>query len=233
MDPDTTAMGAQVAFQTTRWSLVRAARDLAALDTLISIYWKPLYFFVRQHGFDNETSKDIVQDFLTTLLERSSLRKADPARGRFRTFLLVSLSNFLKDRVKSAGRLKRGAGRTLISLDFSQGESEFGLQAARGEAPEALLNRAWARSLWERSLAELDAEPAHLDAFKLYLADVDYKTIAEKTGLSETAASMAVHRLKGRLRDVVIGHIRETVSSEEELKAELAEFKALLSGRLA
>lgn len=223
-------MGEQVTFQTTRWSLVRAARDLAALDALISIYWKPLYFFVRQHGHDNETAKDVVQEFLTTLLERHALLKADPARGRFRTFLLVSLSNFLKDRAKSAGRLKRGAGKSILSLDFTQGETDYGLQAAKGEAPEALLNRAWARSLWERSLAELSAEPAHLEAFKLYLADADYKTIAEKTGLSETAASMAVHRLKARIREIVIGHIRETVSSEEELRAELAEFKALLSG---
>ena len=230
MDTDTTAMGEGIGFQTTRWSLVRAARNLAALDALIGIYWKPLYFFVRQHGYDNETAKDITQDFLTTLLERESLLKADPARGRFRTFLLAALSNFLKDQRKSAGRLKRGGGRTLLSLDFAQGETDYGLQAAQGEAPEQLLNRAWAKSLWERSLAELRADPAHLEAFQLYLRDVDYKSIAERTGLSEGAAVAAVHRLKGQLRDVVVGHIRETVSSDEELRAELAEFKALLSG---
>jgi RNA polymerase sigma factor (sigma-70 family) len=229
IDPDTTAMGHQVGFQTTKWNLVQTARNVESLDALISIYWKPLYFFVRQHGYDNETSKDIVQDFLATLVERHSILKADPARGRFRTFLLTALANFLKDWAKAASRQKRGAGRPTLPLDFVQGETDYGLQAAKGDNPELVLNRAWARNLWERSLSELEGEPGHLEAFKLYLGGADYRTITERTGLSEGAATMAVRRLKARIKDIVIRHIRETVSSEEELAAEVAEFKSLLS----
>jgi len=231
MDVDTKMMGDQVRFQTTRWNLVKAARDMEALNSLISIYWKPLYFFVRRQGLDNETSKDIVQGFLTRLLERQSLLKADPARGRFRTFLLAALTNFIKDWQKTGERKKRSGGNQILALDFAKGEREYARHVGSGETPESALNRAWARSLWERSLNEVQAEPAELKAFKLYCEERDYRDIARATGMSESAVNSALRRVKARLKNIVIDHIRETVSSEEELRAELAEFKMLLSWR--
>jgi RNA polymerase sigma-70 factor (ECF subfamily) len=225
---DTEMMGGRNSFQTTSWALVRSVRDVKALDALISIYWKPLYFFVRQKGNDNETSKDIVQEFLTTLLSKHTLQKADASRGRFRTFLLAALENFMKDRLKSASREKRGGGQKIVSLDFSSGEREYTLQVQAGEAPETVLNRAWARSLWEDSIARLVAEPSHLEALRMYLADSDYKTISAKTGLSESAAKTAVHRLRGQLRSIITDHIRQTVLTEEDLQGEVAEFMELL-----
>lgn len=228
MDHDTKIMGDDPRFKTTRWNLVQASRDLRALEALIRIYWKPLYFFVRQHGLDIEAAKDAVQSFFSAMIERDVLTKADPARGRFRTFLLAALTNHLKDRTKAAARQKRGGGQILVSLDFVRGEKDFELAAARGEAPEALLNRAWARSVWEQSLAELKGDSAHLEAFKLHLGGIDYVEIARRTGLSESAAKSAVHRLKGQLKEILLGHLRHTVSNEEDLAAEVAEFRALL-----
>ena len=221
---DTQMMGDQIRFPTTSWNLI----SMQALDSLIRIYWKPLYFFVRQQGHDNETSKDIVQEFLKTLLERDALKRADPTRGHFRTFLLAALTNFLKDRLKANARLKRGGDQPIFSLDFTRGESEFALEVARGESPEAVLNRTWARSLWRHSIEELKGDPAHLEAFRLYLSDVDYAQIARRTGLSEAAAKTAVHRLKAQLKEIVSRHIGETAASEEDLNAELAEFINLL-----
>ena len=116
----------------------------------------------------------------------------------------------------------------MLSLDFRMGEEEYGRQVSGGEDPEKTLNRSWARSLWERTLQELDAEPSHLAAFRLYLADTDYATIAEKTGLSVTAAKTAVHRIKPRLRDLVRENIRRTCRSEEDVSAEVADFLRLL-----
>ncbi|HZE97555.1 MAG TPA: sigma-70 family RNA polymerase sigma factor [Planctomycetota bacterium] len=229
MEHDTSAMGDDVRFQTTSWNLVRSSKSLKALDALISIYWKPLYFFVRRRGFDNETAKDLVQDFLSVLLERHSFSKADPARGRFRTFLLASMSNFLKDHAKAASRVKRGGGMTFLSLDFERGESEYKLVVSVNETPETALNRGWARSLWDRAISELVADADHLMAFQLYLENIDTRTIAARTGLTEAAVNSCVHRLKHQLREIILGHIRETVSNEEELQAELAEFKSLLS----
>jgi len=225
---DTQMMGSEIHFPTTSWTLVRSSANLKALDSLITIYWKPLYFFVRQQGHSNETAKDIVQEFLKTLMERDAIKRADPARGRFRTFLLASLSNFLKDWAKAESRLKRGGDQTIFSLDFASGESEFVREVARGESPETLLNRAWAYSLWRHARDELKGDPAHLEAFRMYLADADYAAICRKTGLTEAAAKTAVHRLKGQLRDIVTGHLRATVANEEDLEVELAEFLALL-----
>jgi RNA polymerase sigma-70 factor (ECF subfamily) len=225
---DTQMMGDRIHFPPTSWTLVRSSHNLKALSSLVSVYWKPLYFFVRQQGFPNETAKDIVQEFLKTLMERGSLKRADPARGRFRTFLLASLSNFLKDRAKAESRLKRGGDQTIFSLDFATGENEFTREVASGESPETILNRAWAYSLWRHAIDELKGDPTHLEAFRGYLADECYETICAKTGLSEAAAKTAVHRLKGQLREIVIGHLRETAASEEDLEAELAEFLALL-----
>ena len=100
---------------------------------------------------------------------------------------------------------------------------------ASGENPETVLHRTWARTLWKQALSDLKAEPAHLEAFQLYLADVDYEAIARKTGLTPAAAKMAVHRLKGQLRDTVQHYILQTVADEDELKAEMAEFMQLLA----
>ena len=216
-------------FKTTQWNLVRAASDQGALEALIRIYWKPLYFYVRHHGHDHEGAKDVVQSFLMDLMERGAILKADPARGRFRTFLRAALANFLKDWSKTAGRQKRRPGRHVLSLDFKRGETDYKVQVAKGETPERVLNRAWARSLWDDSLADLKGEVAHLEAFRLYLGNVDYPEIAKKTGLSDSAAKVAVHRMKQQLRDIITARIRETVGSEDELQSELAEFRSLLS----
>lgn len=225
---DTQMMGDRVRFPTTSWNLVRAAHNVQALDSLIHVYWKPLYFFLRQHGYDNERSKDLVQEFLKNLMERDAFTKADPHRGRFRTFLLASLSNFLKDCAKAESRLKRGGDQPLFSLDFAHGETEYVREVARGDTPETVLNRTWARTLWRHALGELKGDPAHLQAFKMYLADADYVTISKETGLSENAAKTAVHRLKAQLREIILSHIRQTLSNEEELQAEVDEFLSLL-----
>jgi RNA polymerase sigma-70 factor (ECF subfamily) len=171
----------------------------------------------------------VVQAFLIDLMERGAIPKADPARGRFRTFLRASMMNFLKDWSKSAARQKRRPSRRLLSLDFKRGETDYHLHVTGGETPERVLNRAWARSLWEDALSQLVGDRANLEAFHLYLQEVDYPTIAAKTGLSEAAAKVAVHRLKSQLRDLITRRIRETVTCQEDLQAELAEFKSLLT----
>lgn len=225
---DTKLFGDRKDFETTSWSLVRAARDVAALNTLISHYWRPLYFFVRQKGYDSETARDIVQEFFATFVEHDAIRRADPSRGRFRTFLLTSLANFVTDRARAAGRLKRGGGMAPLSLDFEQGEREYTLQVESGETPEHILDRAWARSLLDQALGELQGDRAHIRAFRLVLEGAPYKRICDETGLSEAAAKVAVHRLRERLRDDILARLRQTVHSDEDLEAEYAHFRALL-----
>ncbi len=226
---DTDILGNQIAFQNTSWDLVRSAPKVEALDALIRIYWKPLYFFVRQKGFSNEEAKDIVQEFLAGALEHGMIPRADPLRGRFRTFLLAALTNFLKDRHRFWGRQKRGGGHAPLSLDLEIGEPRFARTVNTGEPPETIVDRAWAKGLLGKCIAELVGKPSHLQAFELQMQGADYASIGKATGLSETAAKTAVHRLRLRLRGILRSHLSLQNATPAEVEQNVAEFTSLLA----
>jgi len=226
---DTEILGNQIAFQITSWDLVRSAPKVEALDALIRLYWKPLYFYVRQRGFSNEEAKDIVQEFLALALEHGMISRADPLRGRFRTFLLAALNNFLKDRHRFWGRQKRGGGHAPMSLDLELGEPRFARENTGGEPPETIVDRAWAKGLLGQCISELVGKPSHLQAFELQMQGVDYVSIGKTTGLTETAAKTAVHRLRVRLRGIIRSHLKLQNATEDEVGREVAEFASLLA----
>jgi CheY-like chemotaxis protein len=226
---DTEILGNQIAFQNTSWDLVRAAPKAEALDALIRIYWKPLYFFVRQRGIGNEEAKDIVQEFLATTLEHDMIPRADPLRGRFRSFLLAALTNFLKDRHRAWGRLKRGGGHLPVSLDLDIGEPRYARGVNTGEPPEKIIDRAWAKSFLGQCILELEGKPSHLQAFELQMQGKEYACIGKATGLSETAAKTAVHRLRVRLRGIIRSHLSLPGATDEEVGRKVAEFASLLA----
>ena len=225
---DTEILGRQVRFQKTSWDLVQTAETSEGMDQLIRLYWKPLYFFVRQKGFDNETSKDIVQGFLAEALERGTFAKADPARGKFRTFLLTALTNFMKDRHKASGRLKRGGGTSTLSLDFDCGERQYALEIASGDTPETTIDKSWAMRTLDRCMAELEGSPAHLRAFRMITEGACYAEVEKKTGLSETAAKTAVFRLRQQLREKVLRQITPSGRTVEDEELAMAEFVSFL-----
>lgn len=230
MGSDTDILGPAKEFVKTSWSLVRSARKAGGWDPLIRLYWKPLYFYLRRRGLDNETAKDLVQEFLTTLLERRSLEKADPSRGRFRTFLLTALDNFLVDWRRKEQRLKRGGGAPLLSFDFSRGERDYSEEPAGGENPETLACRAWAHELLDQCLLELEGEPTHIAALRMRLKGADYRQICEHTRLSEGVAHLAVHRLSRDFGVILGRHLRKLCLDPSEVEAELDEFMNLLGG---
>jgi RNA polymerase sigma factor (sigma-70 family) len=225
---DTEILGDQVRFQKTSWTLVRAAKEPQGMDQLIRVYWKPLYYFIRQKGFDNETAKDIVQGFLADALERGTMFKADPSRGKFRTFLLAALTNFIKDWHKAASRLKRGGGQATLSLDFDGGERQYAIDVASGETPEAALNRAWAQSTLEACISELRGNPLHLQAFRLMMEGASYSEIGKRTGLGESAAKAAVFRLRQQLKDGVLRRVARPGQETDDPERMMADFAALL-----
>ena len=226
---DTDLMGDAIRFQSTSWDLVRAAPKTEALDALIRIYWKPLFFFVRRRGHSNEEAKDIVQQFLANALEHGMIPRADPLRGRFRTFLLAALTNFLKDRHRSLGRQKRGGGHEPMSLDLELGEPRYARAVHTGERPEAVVDRAWAKGLLGQCISELEGMPSHLQAFDLQMQGEDYVSIGKTTGLTETAAKTAVHRLRAKLRGIIRSHLSLQSATEEEAGRDVDEFASLLA----
>ena len=229
MDPDTEILGSGKKFQSTCWGLVRSAASGESLDQLIRIYWKPLYFYVRRKGYTNETAKDIVQEFLATLIERNALHKADPGRGRFRNFLLASMGNFILDWERMAGREKRGGGAVLRSLDFPAGEREFVQVAAKDLTPERLADLMWARAVFDQCLSELKGDPRHVEALRLRLEGEEYGAVCSRTGLATAAAQSAVHRLCKQFGEVLRAQLRPYSQTPEQFEDEISEFLSLIS----
>lgn len=229
MGTDTEILGRSKHFVKTSWFLVRSAGTGGDWDPLVRLYWKPLYFYLRRKGLDNEAAKDVVQDFIASLIERRSIEKADPARGRFRTFLLAALDHFLTDRKRRESRQKRGGGAPVLSLDFAGGERDFGIEVEGGESPERLACRAWAHELLDQCLLELDGIPAQIAALRLRLKGADYRQICEHTHLSEAAAHLAVHRLSRAFGDILGRRLRDLCGDPGDFEAELGDFMDLIA----
>ena len=232
-------------FATTEWSLVLAAGDgrapdsRKALASLCETYWYPVYAQIRFRGWDAETAKDLTQGFFAELLEKRSLRRADPQRGRFRSFLKSSIDHFLSHERRRAAALKRGGGRSLISLDFDDAEAQYRLEPTADRAPDRLFERRWARATLNRVLARLEEESdatgeghrlRRLASFLTGRTPGErYRHVAAELGMSETAVKVAVHRLRRRYGQLLRVEVARTIDDPREVDAEIKYlFSALL-----
>jgi RNA polymerase sigma-70 factor (ECF subfamily) len=140
-------------FHTTRWTLVKAsAHDQnqtgrEALAALCQTYWYPLYAFARRRGYAQHDAQDLTQGFFLHLLEHRGLGRADPLKGKFRSFLLGSFQNLLADAAEMARCLKRGGNREIISLDAQDAESRYVLEPADDLTAENIFEARWAMTL--------------------------------------------------------------------------------------
>jgi RNA polymerase sigma-70 factor (ECF subfamily) len=233
-------------FATTRWSVVLAAGGGAspeseqALASLCEAYWYPLYAFVRRLGHQPDDAQDLTQAFFARVLEKGYLRAADPGRGRFRCFLLAALKHFLANERERARAHKRGGGRAVLPLDFQAGEQRYRLEPAHERTAGRLYERRWALTLLGQVLARLREEFARagkaplFDRLKAYLtgenASASYREVGAELGMSEGAVKVAVHRLRGRYRELLLGEIAQTVAAPEEVEEELLHlFEAISS----
>ena len=174
-------------FTTTRWSVVLAAgggKDAEvrkALATLCETYWRPLYVYLRRQT-DAEAAADLTQEFLARLLERRDFQKADPRRGRFRSYLLTALKHFLSDQRDRARAGKRGGGKTPLALDFSTLETRCPSEPADGRTPEKLFERRWALTVLENALVKLENEFARAGKQEIFRRLKPYLTGAAEAG---------------------------------------------------
>ncbi|MHC4878379.1 MAG: RNA polymerase sigma factor [Planctomycetota bacterium] len=232
-------------FATTRWSLVVAAGtpdepdSHAALTELCSTYWPPLYAYVRKRGNSAEDARDLTQEFFTRLLEKMTVAAADPQRGRFRTFLLTSMQNFLANEHDRQSAQKRGGGVQLFPMDFDSAERCIVAEPAdSAPSPEAEFERDWALHVLQQALTELETEYVESGRGELFeslspaLTDASesprYSSIADERGMSRDAVKMAASRLRKRYRELIRSTIRSTVTADDDVETELADlFKAL------
>jgi RNA polymerase sigma-70 factor (ECF subfamily) len=224
-----------VAFATTRWSLVRTAQGewpaaSEALEKLCRTYWRPLYTFVRQQGYKHEEAEDLTQGFFAVLLERNALDTLRKERGRLRSFLLVSLKNFLADAHRRALRIKRGKGQALISLE-ELGNGEINVEPSDPLTADRIYDRRWASTLLDHVFTELrddycNAGNAGLfDCLKQLLAEgpeaPSQTEIATKMRMTQNAVKQAFHRFRCRYQFLLREKIAQTVAMPKDVEDEL------------
>jgi RNA polymerase sigma-70 factor (ECF subfamily) len=226
-----------LAIGTTNWSLVlrAGAEDSSiareALGRLCDAYWYPVYAMVRRYGHDPTNAEDLTQAYFTRFLEKGWVKELRPEHGRFRSFLLVSVRNFLNNQTDRERALKRGGGQRLVELDGVVAEKRYALEPVEATTPETLFERAWAEEVLARVRERLqDGEVAagrggRFEQLEGHLTGDGpapaYRDLAREWGVGDEAVRVAVHRLRERYGRLLREEIADTVADPTEVGEEL------------
>ena len=240
MSHDTEMGGSSPSFPTTRPSFVAGMSSSApvererAAEVLVRSYWKPVYKYVRLRWRKaNEDAKDLTQGFFARALEKGWLERFDAQRGRFRSFLRLSLDGFVANDEKARGRAKRGGGAATLALDFDAAEEELaGTEPLAGESVDAWFDAEWRRGLFSAALEDLERsfrENGHAvraSIFRRYdLADgaarPTYAELGQELGLEASAVTNHLAAARRAFREKLLERLREETADEAEFQAEL------------
>ena len=231
------ARGNSPVFATTHWSVVLSAGQTnsshasEALEKLCRAYWPPLYSYVRRQGQGPEEAQDLTQAFFAKLLQKNFWARADPQKGRFRSFLLTALRHFLADERDRGRTAKRGGGLSFISLDEKATEERYLEGLGQNLSGEQQFDRQWAATVLEQARAKLREECVADHKGDLFgkvesllsgeKGEASYADVAAALKMSEGAIKVAVHRLRQRYGELVRAEIAHTVATPEEADEEL------------
>src|SRR6185503_278917 len=240
------ARGGQRWFATTHWSVVLAAKEgdaskmEVALEKLCRTYWPPLYAYIRRDGNDATEAQDLTQEFFGRLLARDYLQQLRHQEGKFRSFLLAYLKNFLSKQRRKVGAQKRGGHCEFVSLNEPAGEDGYLLEPVDELTPDQVFERRWAQAVLQKALDRLREEFLARSQGALFELLQDYqprepggRTYAQlgvELAMTEAAVKSAVQRMRQRHRELLREEIAHTVTRPEEIEEELRHFRALLSG---
>ena len=212
-----------------------------ALSELCQSYWYPLYAHARRADTKPADAEDITQAFLESLIKRNVFARVTPGGGRLRSYLLKSMNHFLASDLRNRTALKRGGGQALISIDQEMAEERYQFEPKGTEDPELLYERRWATLLLENVLAALKQESeaknktSEFEALHPLLtpgaAEVSHREIGEKLGVSESAARIALYRMRQRYGDLLRATISDTVVSEEDVADEISHLMKVFGAR--
>jgi RNA polymerase sigma-70 factor (ECF subfamily) len=218
----------------TRWSIILRARDTngaerrESLEQLIRIYWRPLYAYLRKKwNKNNEDAKDLTQAFFADLLREPVLQGVEPEKGRFRTFLLVRLRNFMLNEKEAESALKRGGGEPLLPLET---EGDW-LNSSDNLTPEEIFDQEWERAIVHKAIRELreayaqEKREVYFQVFKAYDLESDsqesYAALAVRLGIKETDVINYLSHARRRLRQLAAAIVRDSVESDSEVEPEI------------
>lgn len=230
-------------FAPTRWTLVVQAKGgdtaaKAALSELCAAYYVPVIAFLRAERRDEDTARELAHSFFARVLAGGSLGGADPARGRFRSYLLGAVKHFLANERERLGAQKRGSGVDPLPFDVTPSAPGLAVPSAAPDASEREFDRQWALTIIARALAIVEGElreaekTAQFTVLKPWLtgdsAAVSQAAAAQQLGLSEAAVKVAIHRLRQRFREAVKAEIAQTVPATDDIDDELHHLLAVL-----
>jgi RNA polymerase sigma-70 factor (ECF subfamily) len=240
------------AFHTTRWSLILSGANAdgdeqqarAALTELCRTYWRPIFSFVSRQGYATEDAQDLTQDFFVMILESNWLQRADENRGRFRSFLLKSLKNFLNHAADRRRTLKRGGDVEFIRWDewMAEAPSQLTIPPQRLESlgPDRLFDLRWAANVVERALQRLREECEGKGRLRLFetlsphltteRAAVSYANLAAALGVAETVVKKQLHNLRQRYRWLLRDEVAQTVDNPADVDDEIRHLCSALAG---
>lgn len=228
---DTTQAGKGQQFRTTLWTqVVMPAGDptskdgQAALEALCRAYWGPLYWYVRGKGYSQHEAEDLTQAFFARLLQRNDIARASREKGRFRSFLMAALQNFLTSEWRSRSAVKRGGAFQITSLELQEAEGHYQFQATDGMTPEMLFDKRWALTVVERVMKRLEEDYATNEKSELFAELKPFLTsnkaaaradIAKRHGITPKTVDVVIHRLRHKWRDLLREEIEQTVAPEQ------------------
>jgi len=210
-----------------------------ALEALCRAYWYPVYAYIRRRGHSPHQAEDLTQGFFESFLAKDHWIRADPKKGRLRSYMLGAINHFLSDADDREHRLKRGGRCPVISLDLRDGEGRYLAEPANSLTPERLFERRWVLALLDEVLQAIEAEYRARGQERLfrriapYLVGKDsfdsYARAAAELDLSEVALRSAVHRLRRRYGELFKHQIANTLADVDDLEAEVQHLAAVLS----
>ncbi|MFC1792688.1 RNA polymerase sigma factor [Planctomycetota bacterium] len=235
------------AFLTTHWSLIEDVKqqpnhDRALIGLLLQRYWKPVYCYLRRKDYDNEKAKDLTQSFFHEIVLNLNLfGRADQSKGRFRSFLLFALNQYLMNEKRRETAQKKIPKHKIVSLDAI--EPPVLPQTVIESNPEDSYNYAWVSALLDQVLSNVkhacckQGMKTHWSIFSERVIQPmlnnttppSLPDICEKYGIeSEKKASNMIVTVKRRFQGALKQYIRSTVSSESYMADELKEILKFL-----
>lgn len=237
-------------FPSTHWTAVIAAGRSqtepeiaeAALAELCQTYWAPLYSFVRSRRYTVHDAQDLTQSFFAYLLEHKIYARVERQKGKFRSFLLASLKNFLTHAADRERALKRGGAQDFLPLHEEQVEEAESLFQTHGamSSEDQIFDRSWAEALVAAGLERLSADYKDeskeklFNELRIFLTSgaeplPSYAELATRLGMTESTLRTNVTRLRARYRRVLRAEVRRTVDTEAEVDEELHELLHVLT----
>jgi len=235
-------------FPTTAWNMVLAAKDSAspeyldAMNRCIAGYWKPVFYFMRSRGYPLHRAEDLTQEFFLRLMERAWIRRADPGRGRFRTFLLTILTRFLSDKSPPRAPKQKQFDQRLVSISALLGDQERSFEPPDNQTPEEIFMKQWAKAVISNVRRQLEVwcfQKNRPDWYKVFCAvyfpragaaRATQQALAERFHLTRDQVRYALEEVNRQFARLLRAEVADQVDSPAELDAEIAELQQLLAG---